>query len=220
MSSDREKPTPPPLTETPLSVAAHAVKFQLELRQLPAFLLRFSMSPVDGIKHTPNMSWPTILSLHAGTAIISCTLLSAFNRNMFDFLIGLIVMPVVTLLTTFIITFFLVYCFILFSHKHLEFKRIYEMVVFATIPYFILHMFSGFIPPIDLIGFAGACLLLMVGAVEQFNLDRKICARLFGGLFFVFVIVWITGMIHSGSRSAIGPNAVPRSLDDLERSVH
>jgi hypothetical protein len=72
----------------------------------------------------------------------------------------------------------------------LDIRRLHALVTYATVPYFILHAFAGLLPLFDLIGFALAAMLLIVGMVEQFSLDRRLVLRLIGLICVVFFMVW------------------------------
>lgn len=191
-----------------------------QLRDLLPYLIRFIRHPVEGIKNTPRMSWPAIFSIQLGGAMLSGALLGILNMNFWDFLIGLFIFPITSLVTSIVFSLFLTYFFSLFRSTYLEFRRLYAIVVLANLPYFIFHTVSGFLPPIDLIGFALTAILLIVGIVEQFSLDRKTVVRLVSVLYLVFAILWMAAQIRSvGGADEKNRIPEPRALDELEREM-
>jgi hypothetical protein len=72
-----------------------------------------------------------------------------------------------------------------------------SLVCLAVVPYFLFHSVSGYLPPIDLLGFAFTCVLLIVGLVEQFGLERRLCSKLVGSMAIVFFIVWMVSQIRT-----------------------
>ena len=86
------------------------------------------------------------------------------------------------------------------------------------IPYFVFHTVSGFLAPIDLLGFALTCILLVVGLVGEFGLDRKIVIRVMAAVGFTFFVAWSVNQFKSSGKPAIDDHA-PKNLDDLERDV-
>lgn len=195
--------------------------YKQELRILLPYLFHFVRRPVEGIKQSPRLSWPSLLSVQIGGAMLSGCLVGLINRNFWDFLIGLLIFPLTGLVSSLVFTLFLAYFFSLFRSTYLDFRQLYGIVVLANLPYFIFHTVSGFLPPIDLIAFALTAILLIVGMVEQFGLERRTVVRLVGILYFVFVVLWITAQLRSADRSSdLSHITQPQSLDELERDIH
>ena len=161
------------------------------------FLSRFVRDPIDSMKAPLKLTWPAALSLQAGAAMLSGALAGVLSRNFWDFLVGLVLFPLSSVIIGFIFSGFFYYFFIAFRSTYLDYRRLHSIVVVATMPYFVLHAVSGFLAPIDLIGFALTSLLLIVGLIEQFNLDRIIVARLVGGMYAVFFVIWVASLIHA-----------------------
>ena len=83
----------------------------------------------------------------------------------------------------------------------------------ALIPYFVLHTLADFLPPISLIGFALTIILMTVGLVEQFSLDRKTVTSLMFILASIFAATWIGSQIRSSDLSLSGSLRVPSSVE-------
>ncbi|MEK7357582.1 MAG: hypothetical protein AAB250_14105 [Bdellovibrionota bacterium] len=186
------------------------------LRDLPKLLGTFARDPVGTMRSPLTLSWPAITSLVLGSAIVSGVLVGVLSRSLLDFLIGLLLFPLTSLLITIVFTFFIYYFFSLFKSTFLEFTRLASIVSLAMVPYFFVHTFSSFAPPIDLIGFALTGLLLIVGLVEQFGLDRKVCVKLIGGLGAGFFIIWSVVQFQSHAREKTEQERSPKTLEEMK----
>jgi hypothetical protein len=194
--------------------------FKKELGELHRFLLEFLRHPIQGIRHTPPLSWPALFSLQAGAAMVSGALLGVLSKSFLDFILGLVIFPLSSVVLSAVFALFIYYFFSLFHSTFLEYRRLYGIIVLANLPYFIFHVVSGFLPPIDLIGFAFSSALLIVGLVEQFQLEKKIVVRLIAALYLVFFLVWSASLIRSSNRDEAHLREVaPKSLDELEREI-
>ena len=179
----------PKINETPPSLS--------RVVDLFAFLSGFVRDPIDTMKSPLKLTWPAALSLQAGAAMASGALAGALSRNFWDFIVGLLLFPLSSIVIGFIFSGFFFYFFVAFRSTYLDYRRLHSIVVVTTMPYFVLHAVSGFLAPIDLIGFALTSLLLIVGLVEQFGLDRTVVVRLIVGMYTVFFLVWVGSLIHA-----------------------
>ncbi|HVK60659.1 MAG TPA: hypothetical protein VM432_03870 [Bdellovibrionales bacterium] len=198
--------------------AEHGSTSSKQLRDLPRLLRIFLKDPIGMMKSPVSISYPAILSLIAGTALISGSLVGLLNRNFVDFLIGVLVFPITSVVMALVFSFFIYYFFSIFQSTLLDFRRLLSMVSLALVPFFLFHSASGYLPPIDLIGFAFTGMLLVVGLIEQFKLNRKLVIRLIAGVGVTFFIIWSIAQIRSGLRGAEDIRA-PRSLDEMQRSL-
>lgn len=162
------------------------------------------------------LTWPAISSLVFGSALVSGVLVGLLSNSFLDFLIGLLLFPLTSLVITLIFAFFIYYYFSLFRSTFLEFRRLASIVSLAMVPYFLVHTFSSFAPPIDLIGFALTGLLLIVGLVEQFSLDRRTCVRLIGGLGVGFFIIWSIVQFQTHAHEKTELERAPKTLDEMK----
>jgi hypothetical protein len=111
---------------------------------------------------------------------------------------GMILTPILTLITTFISSLFFYYTFQIFSEKILDFKALFTVVFFANVPFFVFQVISGFFPPILLVGLAFTAMLLIVALVDNFQLPKRFTTRLIVIIYVVFVATyaiawWTTG---------------------------
>ena len=173
------------------------------LQELLRFLRSFIVDPVGTMKTPIQLSYPAAISLQAGSAMISGAVAGAFGRNFWDFLTGLLLFPISSVVIGFVFSIYLHYFYSLFMSTYLDFRRLYSIVVVSMVPYFFLHVLSGFLAPIDLIGFALSCVLMIVGLVEQFGLERRGVFKIIGLLYAAFFLVWSIAQVqlHETERS-------------------
>jgi hypothetical protein len=112
------------------------------------------------------------------------------NQNNFDVLVGIFEFPVIDMMIVAITTLFIYYYFANFAATFLDIRRLYALVILANLPYFAIHAFSSYLPPLDLIGFACTAALLTVGLVEQFSLDKRVVIALAGIMSGAFFAIW------------------------------
>jgi hypothetical protein len=170
------------------------------LREMPSLIGQFLRDPLGTVRKPLNFSWVFIFVLLAVSALISGAAAGAITHNVVDFLIGLFIFPLTSIVSAIVFGFFIYYFFSLFQSTFLDYRRLMSLVSVALVPYFLFHAVSSYLSPIDLVGFAFTCILLIVGLVEQFGLDRKICARLIVGLAILFFIVWSISQIKTSGQ--------------------
>ncbi len=176
----------------------------------------FVRDPIGTMRAPLALTWPAIASLVVGSALVSGALVGLISNSFLDFLIGLLLFPLTSLVITLVFAFFIYYFFSLFRSTFLEFRRLASIVSLAMVPYFLVHTFSSFAPPIDLIGFALTGLLLIVGLVEQFSLDRRTCVRLIGGLGIGFFIIWSIVQFQTHAHEKTEEERAPKTLDEMK----
>ncbi len=195
-------------------------RLRAELDDILKFLPSFFANPVEGVRTAPDWSWPALLSLQAGAAAVSGVVGGLVSMNVWRFLGGLFLFPIISLIQVAVISFFLASYFALAHSTYLERKRLAGVVVVANLPYLALHVISGWVPLIDLIGFLTTCALLVVGLSEHFRLERKDLLRLIGGIYLAFFLVWATSQYRNSKRAdEYRVLSAPKSLDRLESEI-
>jgi hypothetical protein len=170
------------------------------LRDLPIVVARMLRDPLGTVRRSLDFTWPLIFVLLGLSALVSGAIAGAITHNYFDFLIGLFIFPLTSVISSIVFGFFVYYFFSLFKSTFLDFRRLMSLISVALVPYFLFHSVSSYLAPIDLMGFAFTCVLLIVGLVEQFGLDKRLCARLVVGLAVVFFIVWTISQIRTSAQ--------------------
>lgn len=170
------------------------------LRELPITLARFARDPIGSVRHPVDFSWLTSFILIAFSALVSGAVNGTLTHNRLDFLISVTLYPVIAIITSTIFGLFIYYFFSLFKSTFLDFRRLMSLVAIALLPYFLCHSLSSFLAPIDLLGFAFTSVLLIVGLVEQFALERRICVRLVAGLAILYFVMWSLSQIRTSGQ--------------------
>lgn len=160
------------------------------LKDLPKVVLTFLPKPLDFMRHGFQLTWPALFTLVATCAALSGAISGLISRRFYDVLTGLFLFPITSVVSSLVFGFFIYYFFSLFRSTFLDFRRLMSVIATAFLPYFLFHSVSAYLPPIDLLGFAFTGVLLIVGLVEQFNLDRPTCSRLVAGIGVVFFATW------------------------------
>ena len=167
------------------------------LRELPRIMIHMLKDPLGTVRRTLDFSWPLIIVILAASALVSGAVAGAISQSTADFLVGIFVFPITSVISAFVFGFFIYYFFSLFKSTFLDFRRLMSLVCLTVVPYFLFHSVSSYLPPIDLLGFAFTCVLLIVGLVEQFGLERRVCSQLVGALGVLFFIVWTISQIRN-----------------------
>lgn len=176
-----------------------AINRSYAAKDLPKFLKDFLPQPIAFMKRSFQMTWPAIFALLAACAFVSGLLQGLISRNWMDVLIGVLVFPMTSVLSSLVFGFFIYYFFSLFQSTFLDFRKLMSVITASFIPYFLFHSVAAYLAPIDLIGFAFAAVLMIVGLVEQFGLERRVCSRLVGALGIVFFIAWSFAQIRASA---------------------
>ena len=164
-------------------------------QDLPNFFKAFLQNPIGFMRTAFQFTWPGLFVVLAGCAAVSGSISGLISKRFFDVLTGAILFPLTSIISSLVFGFFIYYFFSLFRSTFLDFRRLMSVVAAAFVPYFLFHSVSGYLAPIDLIGFAFTGILLIVGLVEQFGLERRVCSRLVGGLGLVFFVAWSISLI-------------------------
>ncbi|MGZ3768024.1 MAG: Yip1 family protein [Bdellovibrio sp.] len=174
---------------TPKSTAKETAK------EVSRFIFNFLRHPIEKIKTLPDWSWRVLLVTVILVSICSGVLSGLVPPNFFRLAGGLVISPVVGLLTTFIGSLFMYYYFQVFEKRTCAFKKIFTLVLLANIPFFIFQILSEIVPPITLVGFAFTALLLAVGLTENFQMEKRRALRLVTILFAVVFVLWLWNRI-------------------------
>ena len=183
------------MTET---LKKHFLDWKQELLECRSFLLHFLRYPVQQIKHLPDWSWKRLISLHVFITGITGFLGGFFDkRDFFSPIVGVFITPILTLISLSVASFFFYHAFQIFAQKVVSFRRLFTILLFAHIPSFILNTVAGYVPPVYIVGFSFSALLMVVGFVENFQLERKFIIKLIASIYAIFILLWIYGRIQS-----------------------
>src|SRR4051812_22142848 len=104
------------------------------LRELPLVLVRMLRNPIGTVRTHLDFSWPLIVCLLAVSALVSGAVAGAITHNFVDFLIGLFIFPLTSVITAIVFGFFIYYFFSLFRATFLDFRRLMSLVAVAVVP--------------------------------------------------------------------------------------
>jgi hypothetical protein len=182
------------------------------LHDIPYILVSFAKDPIGLMKTPMRLTWPALISIQVGAAMISGALAGMFAKNFFDFLLGMLIFPITSVAIAFIFSGFIYMYFSVFRSTFLDFRSLHSLIVISLVPYFLLHTLSGFLPPMSLIGFALTSILMIVGLVEQFGLHRKTVISMIGILGGIFLVGWIVAQIRMSDTPKHRQGRTPSSL--------
>jgi hypothetical protein len=163
------------------------------------FLFEFIKHPLQRITVLPDWGWSHLTLVLIGTSLVSGTLNGIVSLSFYQFAYGLFVLPTTCLITDFVLTSFMYYYFQVFERRVVSFRKLWTLVIFASIPFFLFQAIASLIPPITLIGLAFSGFLLVVGLSENFKLEKKRALRLIVLLYLMVFSVWLWDKIRYSS---------------------
>ncbi|MBX2993504.1 MAG: YIP1 family protein [Bdellovibrionaceae bacterium] len=185
-----------------------------KLQNLTQSLIAFLRHPIREIPHVPDWTWPELITVQVLVTSLTGAVAGLVARSVIDIFVGIVFRPIITLVTLLISALFFYYFFQIFAQRTLDFRKLTIVIFFSSLPFFIFHILSGLIPPINLIGFAFTAVILVVGLVENFQLPKKLVLRAIAGIYIVIFLMWIWGrwdslQIETGWRGGSIENEAP-----------
>jgi hypothetical protein len=164
----------------------------VEIKEIKSQLHRFLLHPVKEIRHVPDWSWPRLAVLLVLVTAICGVLTGVVNgMPIVAIIFMLISQPIVSAILMAISAAYFYYCFQIFCEKTIPPQKLVTVILFANLPGFLFQILSGYLPPIALIGMGFAAFLLIVGFVENFQLDRKKVYKIVGALYALLFVFWV-----------------------------
>ncbi len=168
------------------------------------YIFNYLRNPVERIKTLPDWSWSTLLITLIVVSIISGVLTGLVPPNFFRLMGGIIISPIVGVTTTGLGALFIYYYFQVYEKRTCSFRKLFTLLLFANIPFFIFQVGSELIPPITLVGFAFTALLLAVGLTENFQMEKRRSIRLVTILLAIVFILWLWNRIDISRLERLG----------------
>lgn len=186
------------------------------LRTLPHFL----KNPVEGMRQLPDWDWPTLTTLQA-TFAAGCGLVGGIvERHFLTAIVSFFIFPIVANAVNFILSGFFFYVFMFAFKQHVDFRRIYTHLLFASIPVLLISIISPLVPLVNLVGLGAAGLLLIVGFTSNFGMPLKKVRNLIFGMFLAYAAMLVVQLITwRGGKESLRVRATPESLDILEKEL-
>ncbi len=154
------------------------------LRFLPQFLLK----PVENMRALPSYHPVSLVAFQLSLSVVSGLVMGLIGHGILLALVGALVMLVAGLVTPLLTALAIYYFFYLFYSTQLAPLELFKVVIFANIPFLIFHVLAAIFPPIDLLGLALACLLLIVGLTDSLQLPRKLSVKLVVVLYLLIAV--------------------------------
>ena len=191
-----------------------------QLIEVKDYLLAFLKQPLQSIKSIPEWPWPTLLLFAASLAALSSTLNGMISRKLLWVFMGLVTAPIAFVAGIAIVSGFFYYTFYFFFNRELPFKKIYSLLVIASVPNMATYVLEPIAAPFALLGLAATSMLLIVGFVENFELPRKPVTRLIALLFVFYTVIWVFQIIDfTQKQQKFSAPATQESLDILEKEL-
>ncbi|QDK39693.1 YIP1 family protein [Bdellovibrio sp. NC01] len=166
-------------------------------KEVIGYLVDYLRHPIHKIKVLPDWHWSTLVVTLIVISMISGVITGLVPPNFFRIMSGVIVSPMVAIVTAFVGALFIYYYFQVFEKRTCSLRRIFTLILFADIPFFIFQTGSELIPPITLVGFAFTALLMAVGLTENFQMEKRRSLRLVTILFAIVFILWLWNRIDA-----------------------
>jgi len=169
-----------------------------QVQEVLKYIFEYLKHPVQKIKSVPDWNWSTLIITLISISMISGVISGALPPSFFKIMGGLIISPLVAGVTAFLGSLFIYYYFQVFEQRTCSLKKIFTLILFANIPFFIFQVGSEIVPPITLVGFAFTSLLMAVGLTENFQMEKRQALRLVLILFAVVFVLWLWNRIEAG----------------------
>ncbi len=179
---------------------------QKQVKDTVQFILNYLRHPIREISRLPEWHWPVLFIVTVAVSIISGVLAGLIPPNFYKIAAGVILSPIVGLVMTCVMSIFFYYYFQVFENRTCSLRKLYTLVLFANIPFYIFQTIAGLIWIITPVAFAFAAMIMIVGLVENFQLEKKRAIRLVGSILALVVVVWAWNRIdigHFGSNSSL-----------------
>ena len=163
----------------------------VDFNHLFQYLIGFVKNPIEKIRVLPNWNWTSLFVFHIVLAVVSGILAGLLKLNALRMAAGLFIMPVVSTVSALLLTLFLYYYFQFFEKKTESYRRLFTLVVLASVPFYLFQILAEHLSFISIIGFAMTSMLGIVGLTENFGVEKKRAGIVVGGLFLLVLATWI-----------------------------
>lgn len=168
-----------------------------DLQESFSWIIKYLRNPIHEITKLPDWKWTNLIILLYSISLISGIAAGFLPPNPYRILSGLILFPIMALVMNGLTSFFIYYFFQVFKGTTHSFKKIFTLVFFANIPFYLFEIGSELVPPLTLVGFAFTAFILIVGLVSNFNLEKKLAIRVVGTIYTMILILWIFNRVTS-----------------------
>lgn len=189
-------------------------------QRLRRYLLLFARNPIEKIKHVPQFDWPHLIFFIGGLAAISISLNGIVGQYFnFNMILAVLLFPVSSIVVSFILSGFFYYTFLFFLDRKIDFKCLVTVILFSTIPYYVFEIVEPAFQIARIVGLLFSSVLLIVGLVENFKLNKKFVIRLVGAAVVTYFVLWGLAVINENQSRIQQKDIEKYHLDQLEREV-
>lgn len=167
----------------------------VDVKAIIQYLIEFLKHPVSKISQIPDWNLPSLFVIQISIAVLSGVIAGLIKLNIYRIANGLILMPIVSTISSLLLSTFLYYYFQFFENRTENFKKIFSLVIVASIPFYLFQVISEYFSPVTLVGFLFTSTLLVVGLNESFRMERQRTFKVVGFLFFIVFITWISNKL-------------------------
>ena len=203
--------------EKPIDLQISAEETKRQLKVLFRYIVALVKHPLDEIKYLPDdVGWKALLIFQFCLSLVSVVfsnLLAPFAISVTHVIISLLS----SLVAIALVSLFLYYFFLIVSQRILPFIKIFSLVLFSHIPFAIFHLASYFFPPSDLIGLGLSGVLMVIGLIENFEIEQRLASRLIIALYSVLLIYWSVHIFTVRKHLILSE---PQDLDKMEKELN
>lgn len=189
-------------------------------QRLRRYLLIFARNPLEKIKHVPSFDWPHLIFFIGALAAMSISLNGIVGQYFnFNMILGVLLFPIASIVVTLILSGFFYYTFLFFLDKKIDFKYLVTVLFFSTIPYYIFEVAEPAFKVARIVGLLFTSVLIIVGLVENFKLNKRFITRLVGAAVVVYFVLWGLSLLNENQSRIQQQDFENYHLDQLEREV-
>jgi len=170
-------------------------KSTIDLNELIHFLIDYIKNPIQKISDLPDWNWASLFTVHILLSVISGVLAGLIKFNFYRVAFGLFLMPVVSTVSTLMMSLFLYYYFQFIEKKTENFRKIFTLVVLSSIPFYLFQIISEYFSMVSIIGFAFTSLLTVVGLCDNFKVEKVRAYKVVGAVFLLVLLTWISNKL-------------------------
>jgi hypothetical protein len=168
---------------------------KIQFKELIDYLRIYLLNPIEEMKKISFWPWNRILIFQISITVTLGALTGLMSRGR-SILFSAISSVSLSWLFLALATLFFQYAFQAYADRRLDYKQLYQTVLFASLPLFFFQILSDFFALIPMIGLGFTALLLSVGLIENFSLPRRLVIQVIGAIAGLFVIIILMNLIQ------------------------
>jgi hypothetical protein len=190
------------------------------LKQVADYLPKYFKNPVEGIANIPEWDWWTLLLLESLLGILLGVLAGIISGHVLAVFGGIIIGPVMNLLTTFITAGLLYYIALFFFKTEVDFKKSFTIVILAALPGQLLSTLVNLARPVGLFSIVITTFLLIIGFSTNFKLDKLKLSKILGSIAGIIALFWLISIVNEATSPHIKVQEfTPESLDQIHKEL-